>query len=103
RQAEAADLAADRADAEQVRGDRDAARQDRLAAAEDRAKAAEAREAAALLGLTTRNVIGQAQGLLMARFNITADEAFSRLVAESQRRNVKLHSIAAEHVDRHHS
>ena len=39
----------------------------------------------------------------MAQFNITADEAFSRLVTESQTRNVKLHSIAEEHVAKHHA
>ncbi len=44
----------------------------------------------------TRNVIGQAQGILMAQHKITPDDAFDRLRTASQRRNVKLREIAQE-------
>lgn len=44
----------------------------------------------------SRDVIGQAKGVLMARFGLDADEAFSRLRDESQRRNVKLRELAAD-------
>lgn len=42
----------------------------------------------------TREVIGQAQGILMERNRITADEAFGRLVRASQHRNLKLRDVA---------
>jgi len=44
--------------------------------------------------LQSRDVIGQAKGLLMARQNITSDEAFDILRKASQRLNVKLTAIA---------
>ncbi len=44
--------------------------------------------------LTTRAVIDQAKGALMAAHTITADEAFRLLVERSQRENVKLHALA---------
>jgi GAF domain-containing protein len=44
--------------------------------------------------LAGRDVIGQAKGILMVRHRLTADEAFARLVAASQSRNVKLRDIA---------
>ncbi len=44
--------------------------------------------------LQTRDVIGQAKGLLMARQNVTSDEAFDMLRKASQRLNVKLTAIA---------
>lgn len=46
--------------------------------------------------LVTRTVIGQAQGILMARQGITADEAFNVLRRASQRSNRKLRDIAAD-------
>ncbi|MDY6870496.1 MAG: GAF and ANTAR domain-containing protein [Actinomycetota bacterium] len=46
--------------------------------------------------LTSRAVIDQAKGALMAVHGCTADEAFQRLVEESQRRNIKVHDIARE-------
>lgn len=46
--------------------------------------------------LETRTVIGQAQGVLMARQNITAQEAFDILRRASQRTNRKLRDIAAD-------
>jgi len=49
--------------------------------------------------LRTREVIGQAQGILMERERMTADEAFTLLRRASQRLNVKLRDIAQELVD----
>ena len=45
--------------------------------------------------LSTRGVIGQAMGLLMARQDLTAAEAFACLVETSSHTNVKLREIAA--------
>lgn len=47
-------------------------------------------------GLTTRDVIGQAKGILMERHKITADQAFGVLTRASQELNRKLADIAAE-------
>lgn len=56
---------------------------------------AEARHAENLeRAVTTRTVIGQAEGILMERFNITAEQAFNVLRRVSQDRNVKLNVIA---------
>ena len=46
--------------------------------------------------VSTREVIGQAQGILMERFKITADMAFRLLVRASQDTNRKLRDIADE-------
>ena len=46
--------------------------------------------------LESRDVIGQAKGILMARRGITADAAFEALRRASQHRNVKLRAIADE-------
>jgi GAF domain-containing protein len=46
--------------------------------------------------LTTRDQIGQAKGILMERFKITADRAFAVLVGASSRTNRKLTDIAEE-------
>jgi GAF domain-containing protein len=46
--------------------------------------------------LANRDVIGQAKGILMERFKITADEAFLLLTNASQHTNRKLHVIAAD-------
>ena len=46
--------------------------------------------------LATARLIGQAQGVLMAQRRCTAQEAFEQLVRLSQRRNLKLHQVAAE-------
>ncbi len=43
----------------------------------------------------SRDLIGQAKGLLMARHDLTADQAFSRLVQLSQQTNVRLAEVAA--------
>jgi GAF domain-containing protein len=44
--------------------------------------------------LASRAVIDQAKGVLMAAHSCTADEAFAKLVQESQKRNVKLREVA---------
>lgn len=46
--------------------------------------------------LASRDVIGQAKGVLMERLKVTADEAFALLVQSSQRRNVRVAELAAE-------
>jgi GAF domain-containing protein len=46
--------------------------------------------------LATRDVIGQAKGILMERHRVSADEAFARLVAASQATNVKLRDVALD-------
>ena len=55
------------------------------------------RETAALrVALASRDVIGQAKGILMERFQISSDEAFRMLVRWSQNSNVKLRAVAAQ-------
>lgn len=49
--------------------------------------------------LVTRSLIGQAQGILMERHKITADQAFQALAMISQERNVKLREVAQHLVD----
>ncbi|WP_229054689.1 GAF and ANTAR domain-containing protein [Aeromicrobium sp. Leaf350] len=44
--------------------------------------------------LTSRTLIGQAQGILMERFGVDADRAFQVLQRYSQDRNVKLRDVA---------
>ncbi|HVE47423.1 MAG TPA: GAF and ANTAR domain-containing protein [Acidimicrobiales bacterium] len=44
--------------------------------------------------LSSRDVIGQAKGLLMAREGVTPDEAFQMLRRASQRLNIKLREVA---------
>jgi AmiR/NasT family two-component response regulator len=46
--------------------------------------------------LESREVIGQAMGILMERHRITASQAFDVMVHASQRTNVKLRVIADE-------
>ncbi|GLZ41978.1 GAF and ANTAR domain-containing protein [Actinokineospora sp. NBRC 105648] len=53
--------------------------------------------------LDSRDVIGQAKGILMARRGIGADEAFDTLRRTSQNINVKLRDLAATLVARHHT
>lgn len=50
--------------------------------------------------LSSRDVIGQAKGILMERRGITADEAFDTLRRASQALNVKLAEVAQTLVDR---
>ena len=46
--------------------------------------------------MDTRAVIEQSKGILMCRHACTAEQAWERLVAESQARNVKLRTVAEE-------
>jgi GAF domain-containing protein len=49
--------------------------------------------------LSTRGVIEQAKGIIIARQGCSADQAFQLLVAMSQRSHVKLHDVAADLVE----
>ena len=49
--------------------------------------------------LTSRAVIDQAKGILMARRGLDADSAFAALVTYSQHSNIKLRKLAQELVD----
>ncbi|MET0766394.1 MAG: GAF and ANTAR domain-containing protein [Aeromicrobium sp.] len=49
--------------------------------------------------LINRTLIGQAQGMLMQRLDLTPQQSFSALVRLSQARNVKLHVIASAIVE----
>lgn len=53
--------------------------------------------------IASRDVIGQAKGILMAQGGITSDDAFDQLRGASQRLNVKLKDLAAEVVARRES
>jgi AmiR/NasT family two-component response regulator len=48
------------------------------------------------VAVASRERIGQACGILMSRFVLTADEAFAALSRASQNRNVKVRDLAAE-------
>ena len=52
--------------------------------------------------VTNRAVIGQAEGILMERFDIEADRAFHMLQRASSHTNIKLHQIAVEFVRTRH-
>ena len=58
------------------------------------AYAAVQQQAGLTRAIATRQLIGQAQGILMERHKITADRAFALLVQVSQHRNSKLRDIA---------
>ena len=49
--------------------------------------------------MATRNLIGQAQGILMERLKITSDQAFAVLSQVSQESNVKLREVARRLVE----
>jgi GAF domain-containing protein len=49
--------------------------------------------------ILSRDVIGQAKGILMQRHGVSADEAFTQLQSTSQARNVKLRDVAREIVE----
>jgi GAF domain-containing protein len=53
----------------------------------------------ALAALETRDLIGQAKGVLMARSGVDSDSAFELLVRASQRMNVKLVEVARRMID----
>lgn len=69
-----------------------------LNSAEDR-ESEEARSGHLTEALRTRELIGQAQGILMERERITADQAFDVLRRASQYLNVKLREVAAQLVE----
>ena len=50
--------------------------------------------------LSTRGIIEQAKGIIIAEQGCSADEAFQLLVAMSQRSHMKLHDLATELVGR---
>jgi transcriptional regulator with GAF, ATPase, and Fis domain len=54
------------------------------------------REENLLAAIETRDLIGQAVGLMMERYTITSDRAFSTLVRFSRQTNRKLRDVAAE-------
>jgi 3-hydroxyacyl-CoA dehydrogenase len=51
--------------------------------------------------LTSRAVIDQAKGVIMARLGVSAEDAFARLVKLSSRLNVKVRDLAALVVEGH--
>jgi GAF domain-containing protein len=51
------------------------------------------------IAIDARTFVGQAQGILMARYKISADRAFEYLRRRSQQENVKLSDIAHEVID----
>lgn len=51
-------------------------------------------EAQLRVAIDSRDVIGQAKGILMERYGITAEQAFDRLIAASQTANMKLRDVA---------
>lgn len=51
------------------------------------------------LAMDTRKLIGQAQGILMERYEISADRALDFLMRRSQSENTKLRDVAQEIVD----
>jgi AmiR/NasT family two-component response regulator len=50
----------------------------------------------AAMALVNRDLIGQAKGILMERFKITADQAFDVLAKVSQDTNRKLYAVAED-------
>ena len=63
------------------------------------AYAAAQKQAGLIRSVATRQLIGQAQGILMERHKVTADQAFALLVQASQHRNTKLRDIADDLVN----
>jgi len=49
-----------------------------------------------LAAVDSRDIIGQAKGILMERHKLTGDQAFHLLTTASQHRNVKLRALAEE-------
>jgi AmiR/NasT family two-component response regulator len=49
--------------------------------------------------LDHRTVIGQAQGMLMERFDLDARQAFQQLVTASQESNVQVLAVATQFVE----
>jgi GAF domain-containing protein len=63
------------------------------------AVAAAKQEASLWQAIDARKAVGQAQGILMERFGLDADQAFAVLRRYSQDHNVKLNKVARELVD----
>lgn len=59
------------------------------------------REANLALAVDSRTVIGQAQGILMERYSLDPQQAFSVLRRYSQDRNIKLRQVAEEVIGGH--
>jgi len=57
------------------------------------------RESQLLQALLSRDLIGQAKGILMERYKITGEKAFLFLARLSQDTNTKLHDIAEKIID----
>jgi transcriptional regulator with GAF, ATPase, and Fis domain len=57
------------------------------------------RESALERALASRQVVGQAQGILMERSRLTPEQAFATLTRSSQERNVKLAELARRLVE----
>ena len=49
--------------------------------------------------IDARKLIGQAQGILMERYDLTADQAFAVLLRYSQDKNIKLRKVAERLID----
>jgi len=54
------------------------------------------------LAIDARKLIGQAQGILMERFDLSADQAFAVLLRYSQDKNIKLRAVADLLVSKRH-
>lgn len=63
------------------------------------AYAAVQKQSGLVRSVATRQLIGQAQGILMERHKLTADQSFALLVRASQHNNVKLREIAHQLVE----
>ena len=57
------------------------------------------RQSALERALVSRQLVGQAQGILMERARLTADQAFATLTRASQERNVKVAEVARRLVE----
>ncbi|WP_415975687.1 ANTAR domain-containing protein [Rhodococcus sp. 077-4] len=53
-------------------------------------------------GLASRDIIGQAKGMIMERYDLDAVQAFDLLAELSQQQNLPLHRVARELVDTDH-
>lgn len=52
--------------------------------------------------LASRDIIGQAKGVIMERFDVDASDAYALLVRLSQEKSAPLHTIAVQLVHRDH-
>jgi transcriptional regulator with GAF, ATPase, and Fis domain len=52
--------------------------------------------------LASRDIIGQAKGIIMERFNVSAVAAFKLLIKLSQKRNTPIHDLATQLVQKDH-